>query len=82
VRGKEPFQYGKGGMSLCRDGFHMHYIYGRYLLAATWYEVIFGKSILDNGYTPETVFASDAEVDLDKLNMIKECVHHIVEKLK
>jgi hypothetical protein len=82
VRTKEPFQYGEGGMSLCRDGFHMHFIYGRYLLAATWYEVIFGKNILDNTYIPETAFAPGEEVDLDKLNVIKECVHEIVEKLK
>lgn len=77
ARTKESFQYGKGGMSLCRDGFHMHYIYGRYLLAATWYEVIFGRSILDNIYIPETVFAPDEEVDLNKLNLIKECVHKV-----
>ncbi|MCM0650010.1 DUF4886 domain-containing protein [Clostridium swellfunianum] len=75
IRTKEPFQYDKGGMSLCRDGFHMDYIYGRYLLAATWYEVMFGKSIMDNKYIPETVFAPNAEVDIDKLNIIKEYVH-------
>jgi hypothetical protein len=75
VRKKEPFQYGKGGMSLCRDGFHMDYIYGRYLLAAAWYEVILGKNVLENTYTPESVFAPGAEVDIDKLNIIKECVH-------
>jgi hypothetical protein len=77
VRTKEPFQYGKGGMSLCRDGFHMSFIYGRYLLAATWYEVIFGKGILTNTYIPETVFAPGAEVDLHALNVIKACVHEV-----
>lgn len=77
VRTKEPFQYGQGGMSLCRDGFHMDFIYGRYLLSATWYEVILGKSILDNTYIPETVFAPGAEVDLNKLNVIKQCVHEV-----
>lgn len=75
VRKKEPFQYGRGGMSLCRDGFHMDYIYGRYLLAAAWYEFILGKNSLDNIYIPETVFAPGVEVDFDKLNLIKECVH-------
>lgn len=80
VRTKEPFQYGQGGRSLCRDGFHMGYIYGRYLLAATWYEVILERNILDNSYLPETVFAPAAEVDIDKLELIKECVHEIVEK--
>jgi hypothetical protein len=79
VRRKEPFQYGKGGISLCRDGFHMDYIYGRYLVAAAWYEVIFGKNIQYNTYIPETVFAPGVEVDLDRLSIIKECVHKRVE---
>jgi hypothetical protein len=78
VRKKGPFQYGKGGMSLCRDGYHLNYIYGRYLLAAVWYEIILGKNILKNTYIPETVFAPEAEVDIDKLNIIKECIHKCV----
>lgn len=80
VRTKEPFIYEKGGMSLCRDGFHMHYIYGRYLLAATWYEVLFNKNITENGYMPETVFAPGETADPNVLNVIKECVHQVVTK--
>lgn len=76
VRTKEPFIYEKGGLSLCRDGYHMDYIYGRYLLAATWYEFIFNKNILENNYIPKTDFAADEVVDLHALNIIKECVHN------
>lgn len=78
ARTLEPFIYEKGGMSLCRDGFHMHYIYGRYLTAASWYEVILRKNILENPYIPETVFAPDAEVDLRALQVIKEAVHLVI----
>lgn len=75
LRGKQPFIYEKGGMSLCRDGFHMHYIYGRYLLAAVWYEIILGGNIINNCYIPDTVFAQDEKADINALNVIKECVH-------
>ena len=34
ARAAEPFVYENGGMSLCRDGFHMSLVYGRYLLGA------------------------------------------------
>ncbi|WP_163191857.1 DUF4886 domain-containing protein [Clostridium thermarum] len=77
VRTKNPFRYEDGGMSLCRDGFHMHYIYGRYLLAATWYEVLFKNNILKNDYIPVTEFATGEVVDLNALRVIKECVHEV-----
>ena len=32
-------------MSLCRDGFHMSLVYGRYLLGAVWYETLTGQSV-------------------------------------
>jgi len=80
VRTREPFIYEKGGLSLCRDGFHMDYIYGRYLLATTWYEFIFNKNILENNYIPKTDFAADQVVDLHALNIIKECVHNHFSK--
>lgn len=80
VRSKDQFQYGKGGISLCRDGFHMHFLYGRYLLAATWYEFIFGNNILSNTYIPRTTLAPDTVADPEKLQVIKECVHELTKK--
>ncbi|MDF2537303.1 MAG: hypothetical protein K0S76_324 [Herbinix sp.] len=77
VRTKDPFIYEKGGMSLCRDGFHMHYIYGRYLLAATWYSALFHKNIMDNSYMPETILAPGEKADPAALDVIKECVKQI-----
>ncbi|MDP4089654.1 MAG: DUF4886 domain-containing protein [Bacillota bacterium] len=80
VRTIDPFIYEKGGRSLCRDGFHMDYLYGRYLLAATWYEVLFRKSILENNFIPETTFAPGKRVDSNALKVVKECVHTEVMK--
>lgn len=34
----------KLGDTLCRDGFHLSYTYGRYLMACLWLEVLTGKS--------------------------------------
>ncbi len=39
------FDYKNGGMSLCRDGFHLSLDYGRFAAAATWLHTITGKQI-------------------------------------
>lgn len=74
LRRKEPFCYGYGGMSICRDGYHMNVIYGRYLLAACWYKALTGNSICDNTYIPYTRLAPNAICDINVLRVIKETV--------
>ncbi len=39
------FDYGNGGESLCRDGFHLSWEYGRYIAAVTWLRILSGKSV-------------------------------------
>ncbi len=39
------FDYKNGGLSLCRDGFHLSLDYGRYAAAATWLRTIIGNKI-------------------------------------
>lgn len=39
----KEFDYAGGGLSLCRDGFHLSLLYGRFAAAATWYKVLTGK---------------------------------------
>jgi hypothetical protein len=39
------FDGGKGGLSLCRDGFHLSLNYGRYAAAATWLRTLTGAVI-------------------------------------
>lgn len=73
LRSNPVFDYGNGGISLCRDGFHMHLIYGRYALAATWFEFILKESVLENGFIPPAM--DEKEVDALKIRLIKETVH-------
>lgn len=79
LRKKEPFLYGHGGMSICRDGFHMNIIYGRYLLAATWYKVLLGNAIISNTYVPFTKLAPNAICDTGVLQVIKQTVDEMVQ---
>lgn len=65
------FDYSRGGESLCRDGFHASIPQGRYLLSAVWYEVITGKSILDNAYTVTGI--TESEIDI-----LKQAAHDAV----
>ncbi|MBQ6823399.1 MAG: DUF4886 domain-containing protein [Clostridia bacterium] len=39
------FDYKNGGVSLCRDGFHLSLDYGRYAAAATWLHTMVGVGI-------------------------------------
>ena len=38
------------GDSLCRDGYHLNYIYGRYTAACVWYEFLTGRDVRCNLY--------------------------------
>ncbi len=78
LRGKKPFQYEAGGLSLCRDGFHMNYIYGRYALAATWYGAITGRKLEGNCYIPQTSLTEEKAQE-DLLRLIQRTVDEIVE---
>lgn len=40
----------KLGDTLCRDGYHLNYEYGRYTAACVWYELLTGKSCKTNKY--------------------------------
>ena len=41
--------------NLTRDGFHLSFLVGRYIAACTWYESLFGTSVVGNGFVPEGV---------------------------
>ena len=48
LRQNEPaFAYAQGGLSLCRDGFHMSLDYGRYAVACTWLVTLTGVRLPD-----------------------------------
>ena len=44
------FNYKNGGLSLCRDGFHLSLDYGRYAAAATWFSTLTGKPIKSDNF--------------------------------
>jgi len=41
----DEFNYTNGGLSLCRDGFHLSLDYGRYAAAATWLRKLCQKNV-------------------------------------
>ncbi len=59
LRALKPFDYPHGGLSLCRDGYHMHLVYGRYAAAAVWYETVLGGNILKNPFAPRVGLPAD-----------------------
>ena len=60
VRTLPAFHVPEGGLSLCRDGFHMSFEYGRYLLAAIWLKKFTGITLAPIQYTPESVVLKTA----------------------
>lgn len=38
------------GDTMCRDGYHLNYVYGRYTAACVWYEILTGKDVRCNRY--------------------------------
>ena len=40
----------KLGDTLCRDGYHLNYTYGRYTAACVWYEILTGNDVRANKY--------------------------------
>ena len=63
------------GDDLTRDGFHLDRKAGRYIAAATWFEVLFGKSVVGNKYCPETL-------DPKQLRIAQKCAHRAVRQQK
>lgn len=65
------FDYSNGGMSLCRDGFHLLMNYGRYAAAATMYRAVTGNKI------KVTEFEN---FDVDLMNKIVTVVEKVIEE--
>lgn len=71
LREYDMFNVEKGGHSLARDGFHMGYVYGRYVVAATWYQKMGMGDIAVNTFVP------GVGTDMEKINLIKKTVKEI-----
>lgn len=61
------------GDDLTRDGFHLDTKAGRYIAAATWFETLFGRSVVGNKYCPETL-------DARQVRLAQKCAHRAVRQ--
>lgn len=50
------------GDNFCRDGYHLDLNIGRYTASCTWFEAIFGESVIGNSYKPAALTNYDAEI--------------------
>jgi hypothetical protein len=76
IRKHPEFDVTKGGLSICRDGFHMHYIYGRYALACTWAKTLLDAPIRKCTYIPQCYETKDVP-DEKLLSLVLEEVVNI-----
>ena len=74
LRKLPAFDYEKGGVSLCRDGFHISIPLGRYVLAAVWYTALTGKAAIYDDFVPEGC----GEEDLPILQLIRDTASELV----
>ena len=77
LRKKKEFDYQNGGATLCRDTFHMDFVFGRYALSITWYKILSGKDVTKVSYLPP--FETESVDNLKKINIIKETVQKYFE---
>ena len=55
LRQLPEFHVPSGGLSLCRDGFHMSFEYGRYVLACVWLKTLRGAQLEPVSYIPQSI---------------------------
>lgn len=79
VRSLAPFRYQEGGLSLCRDGFHMSFLYGRFLLAGVWASCLLGVHMTENVYQPSTVRAPGETAEEALLQIIRSAIDDYME---
>jgi len=75
VREHPSFDSRNGGLTLCRDGFHLSYTYGRYLAALVWAYHFLGETALKSTFVP-----FGAELNL--LDVIRQKTIHYFSSLK
>ncbi len=80
LRATEMFDEDLGRHSICRDGFHMSLVYGRYALGCLWAKMLWGITLKDNSYVPTQRIAEMeeyfpiGEVDMEAIQLIRNMV--------
>ena len=77
LRGTARFAEDGGQIPICRDGFHMNYIYGRYALGCLWAQTLCGAELKDGGYVPSTDYAPMETADPAALKEIRDKVREL-----
>lgn len=76
LRSDRYFDEEKTGTSFCRDGFHMHLLYGRYALAAMWYVGVLKGRLSTNGFVPNS---TEVALEDDFFHEVKRALIEILE---
>jgi hypothetical protein len=79
LRSMKEFNPEQGGMSICRDGFHMSFLYGRYALASMWARAVFKVDADRNTYIPKTEYLPEACAEQSVLDILKKTVDTTAE---
>lgn len=74
LRSTPVFDRAANGRSICRDGFHMHYLYGRFALAGMWAHRIFGVTMAENTFVPHTDYLPEEEAELPIIELIRKTI--------
>lgn len=57
------------GDNFCRDGYHLDLNIGRYTASCTWFEAIFGESVIGNPYKPISLTDYEKEIAQNAAHM-------------
>ena len=76
-RATARFNEETGEIPICRDGFHMNYIYGRYALACLWAKTLCNIDIINNGFIPSSDYVPLEEARPEVLKEIREQIRSI-----
>lgn len=71
------FNYPNGGLSLCRDGFHLNLLYGRFLAGLVWFETLLGGNAAQNSFVP---CLPQEQTNLQLVETIRREVHSFLKK--
>ena len=65
----------KLGDTLCRDGYHLNYVYGRYTASCVWFEMLTGKDVRRNSY-------KNPQMTSQQRRLTQKSAHQAVKKTK
>ncbi|MDD4326942.1 MAG: DUF4886 domain-containing protein [Eubacteriales bacterium] len=72
LREHPEFDFNSGGRSLCRDGYHLDLLYGRFAVSALWYKYFTGNDIRSVTFTPAV---NGISADERLLEIIRNTIH-------